>query len=169
MPETVMAPIWTLPAMPPGEVASTTPADCRMKPPLICDAVTTTGPASIVAFALVAKNLMTDAFGLPLVLIVVFYGILFELYTPGWGVGGTVGVICLVLGFFAMSVLPINYVGLALIVIALTMFVAEAFVPSYGFLTLGGVVCLVLGGVMLVDSPAGFMHVVRWQTSRAQS
>ena len=97
-----------------------------------------------------------------LLLIFGFYGILFELYTPGWGVGGTVGVICLVLGFFALSVLPINYVGLALIVIALTMFVAEAFVPSYGFLTLGGVICLVLGGVMLVDSPAGFMRISLW-------
>src|SRR5918996_363726 len=97
-----------------------------------------------------------------LLLIFGFYGILFELYTPGWGVGGTVGVICLVLGFFALSVLPINYVGLALIVIALTMFIAEAFVPSYGFLTLGGVVCLILGGFMLVDSPAGFMRISLW-------
>lgn len=97
-----------------------------------------------------------------LLLIFGFYGILFELYTPGWGVGGTVGVICLVLGFFALSVLPINYVGLALIAIALTMFVAEAFVPSYGFLTLGGVICLILGGVMLVDSPAGFMRISLW-------
>ncbi len=97
-----------------------------------------------------------------LLLIFGFYGILFELYTPGWGVGGTVGVICLVLGFFALSVLPINYVGLALIAIALAMFVAEAFVPSYGFLTLGGVICLILGGVMLVDSPAGFMRISLW-------
>lgn len=97
-----------------------------------------------------------------LLMIFGFYGILFELYTPGWGVGGTVGVICLVLGFFALSVLPINYVGFALIVIALTMFVAEAFVPSYGFLTLGGVICLVLGGVMLVDSPVGFMRISLW-------
>lgn len=97
-----------------------------------------------------------------LLLIFGFYGILFELYTPGWGVGGTVGVICLVLGFFALSVLPINYVGLALIAIALTMFVAEAFVPSYGFLTLGGVICLILGGFMLVDSPAGFMRISLW-------
>jgi len=97
-----------------------------------------------------------------LLLIFGFYGILFELYTPGWGVGGSIGVICLVLGFFALSVLPINYVGLALIAIALTMFVAEAFVPSYGFLTLGGVICLILGGVMLVDSPAGFMRISLW-------
>jgi membrane-bound serine protease (ClpP class) len=61
-----------------------------------------------------------------------------------------------------MSVLPINYVGLALIAIALAMFVTEAFVTSFGFLTLGGVVCLILGGVMLVDSPAGFMRIPLW-------
>jgi membrane-bound serine protease (ClpP class) len=97
-----------------------------------------------------------------LLLLFGFYGILFELYTPGWGVGGTVGVICLVLGFFALSVLPINYVGLALIAIALALFVAEAFVTSFGFLTLGGVICLVLGGVMLVDSPAGFLRIPLW-------
>ncbi len=91
-----------------------------------------------------------------------FYGILFELYTPGWGVPGTVGVICLALGFFALSVLPTNYVGLALIVIALALFVAEAFAPSFGLLTTGGVVCLILGGLMLIDSPAGFIRVSPW-------
>lgn len=91
-----------------------------------------------------------------------FYGILFELYTPGWGVPGTVGVICLVLGFFALAVLPISYVALALIVIALVLFVAEAFVVSYGALTLGGIVCLVVGGLMLVDSPPGFMRIPLW-------
>lgn len=91
-----------------------------------------------------------------------FYGILFELYTPGWGASGTVGVICIVLGFFALAVLPINYVGLVLIVIALAMFLAEAFVVSYGFLTLGGIICLVMGGLMLVDSPVGFMRIPVW-------
>lgn len=88
-----------------------------------------------------------------------FYGILFEFYTPGWGVGGTLGAICLVLGFFGMAVLPINYAGLALMALALGLFVAEAFVPSFGALTLGGVVCLVLGGLMLVDSPIEVMRV----------
>jgi membrane-bound serine protease (ClpP class) len=97
-----------------------------------------------------------------LLLIFGFYGILFELYTPGWGVPGTVGIICLVLGFFALAVLPINYVGLALVVIALALFVAEAFVISYGFLTLGGLVCLIIGGLMLVDSPIGFIRVSPW-------
>jgi len=88
-----------------------------------------------------------------------FYGILFEFYTPGWGVGGTVGAICLVLGFFGMAVLPINYAGLALMALALGLFVAEAFVPAFGALTIGGVVCLVLGGLMLVDSPIEVMQV----------
>lgn len=87
------------------------------------------------------------------------YGIMFELYSPGWGVAGTLGVVCLVLGFFGLSVLPVNYTGLALILIALSLFVAEAFVTSYGALAIGGVVCLILGGTMLVDSPTGFLHV----------
>lgn len=88
-----------------------------------------------------------------------FYGILFELYTPGWGVAGVLGVICLILAFFGLAVLPISYVGLVLIGIAMAMFIAEAFVTSYGFLTIGGVICLVIGGMMLVDSPTGFMRV----------
>ncbi|MFQ5572503.1 MAG: nodulation protein NfeD, partial [Rhodothermales bacterium] len=88
-----------------------------------------------------------------------FYGILFEFYSPGWGVGGTLGAIFLVLGFFGLAVLPVNYAGLALIGLGLGLFVAEAFFTSFGALTLGGVVCLVLGGVMLIDSPVGVMRV----------
>lgn len=87
------------------------------------------------------------------------YGILFELYSPGWGVAGTLGVVSLLLAFFGMSVLPVNYVGLALIVVALAMFAAEVTVTSYGALTVGGIVCLTLGGMMLVDSPTGFLRV----------
>ncbi len=97
-----------------------------------------------------------------LLLIFGFYGVLFELYTPGWGVAGTVGILCLLLGFFALAVLPINYVGLALIILALALFVAEAFVTSFGFLTLGGLASLIIGGLMLVDSPVGFMSVSLW-------
>jgi membrane-bound serine protease (ClpP class) len=94
-----------------------------------------------------------------LLMIFGFYGILFELYTPGWGVAGVLGVVCLVLAFFGLAILPISYVGLALIGIAMALFLAEAFVTSFGFLTIGGVICMVIGGVMLVDSPAGFMRV----------
>ncbi len=87
------------------------------------------------------------------------YGIMFEFYSPGWGVSGTLGIICLLLAFYGLSVLPVNYVGLALILLALAMFVAEAFVTSFGALTIGGVICLILGGTMLVDSPGGFLRV----------
>lgn len=88
-----------------------------------------------------------------------FYGILFEFYSPGWGVIGTLGVLSLILGFFGLSVLPVNYAGLALVVLALALFAAEAYVSSFGVLTLGGAACLLLGSLMLVDSPAGFMRV----------
>lgn len=88
-----------------------------------------------------------------------FYGILFELYNPGWGVSGTLGVICIVLALFGLAVLPVNYLGLILIAIALALMVAEVFVTSYGALALAGAACLVLGGVMLVDSPGGFARV----------
>jgi membrane-bound serine protease (ClpP class) len=94
-----------------------------------------------------------------LLLILGFYGILFEFYSPGWGVSGTLGIVCLLLGFFALAVLPVSYAGLALIFLALGLFVAEAYVTSFGALTLGGCICLILGGLMLVESPAGFMRV----------
>jgi membrane-bound ClpP family serine protease len=92
-----------------------------------------------------------------LLLIFGFYGILYELYSPGWGIPGTVGLICLLLGFFGLSVLPVNYLGLGLIAIALGLFVAEAFVASFGLLTLAGVICMILGGLMLIESPTGFI------------
>ena len=87
------------------------------------------------------------------------YGILYEFYSPGWGVAGTLGVISLVLAFFGMSVLPINYAGLALIAVAIALIVAEAFVTSFGALGAGGIICLVIGGTMLVDSPHAFLRV----------
>lgn len=94
-----------------------------------------------------------------LLLVLGFYGIVFELYSPGWGVAGILGTLSLLLGFFALSILPVNYVGLALIALAMGLFVAEAVVTSYGALAVAGVVCMTLGGLMLIDSPAGFMRV----------
>ena len=94
-----------------------------------------------------------------LLLMVGVYGVLFEMYSPGWGVAGTLGIVCLVLAFFGLSVLPVNYACLALIVLGLAMFVAEANVTSYGALTAGGIICLIIGGTMLVDSPSGFLRV----------
>ncbi len=94
-----------------------------------------------------------------ILIILGFYGVLFELYSPGWGVPGTVGIACLLMGFFGLAVLPINIVGLALILLALALFVAEAFVTSFGALTIGGVACLIIGGLMLINEPLGVVRV----------
>jgi membrane-bound serine protease (ClpP class) len=94
-----------------------------------------------------------------LLLVLGFYAVLFELYSPGWGVAGTLGVIALVMAFFGLAVLPVNYVGLALVALALGLFAAEAFVTSHGLVALGGAICLVFGGLMLIESPMGFMRV----------
>lgn len=94
-----------------------------------------------------------------LLLMIGFYGVLFELYSPGWGVPGTLGVVCLALSFFSLAVLPVRFAGLLLIAVGLAMFVAEVFATSYGALAMGGVTCIVLGGLMLVESPAGFVGV----------
>ena len=94
-----------------------------------------------------------------LLMIFGFYGILFELYSPGWGVPGTLGIVCMLLGLFGLAVLPVNYLGLGLILVGLCLLAAEVFVTSYGALAIAGTVCLALGGIMLVDSPTGFSRV----------
>ena len=80
-----------------------------------------------------------------------FYGILFELQNPGAVLPGVVGAICLLLAFLALSVLPVNYAGLALIGLAVVFFVAEIKVTSHGVLTAGGVLALVLGSLILFE------------------
>ena len=80
------------------------------------------------------------------------YGILFEFYSPGWGVAGTLGVVCLLLALFGMSLLPVTYAGLALIIVGLALMTAEAFAPSFGALGLGGIAAFVFGAIMMFDS-----------------
>jgi len=80
------------------------------------------------------------------------YGLLFEFSNPGFVLPGVVGAISLVLALFALQMLPINYAGLALILLGVGFFVAEAFVPSYGTLGLGGIVAFASGAVLLIDS-----------------
>lgn len=80
------------------------------------------------------------------------YGILFEFLTPGTFVPGTIGGISLLLGLYALAVLPVSYAGAGLVVLGLALLAAEAFVPSFGVLGLGGAVAFVLGGVILFDT-----------------
>ena len=81
-------------------------------------------------------------------------GIIVEIATPGLGGAGIAGVIALLLAFYSLAVLPVNFVGIALIVLAMIMFIAEIKVQSHGILGIGGAVALILGGLLLFDTSA---------------
>ncbi len=85
-------------------------------------------------------------------MIIGFYGLIFELSNPGGLVSGTIGIISLLLALFAFQVLPVNYAGLALILVGLGLIVGEALMPSFGILGIGGIVAFVIGSVMLMDA-----------------
>ena len=84
-------------------------------------------------------------------LLIGIYGLLLEGYHPGAILPGVVGAICLLLAMFAFQVLPVNYVGLALILLGVVLMIAEAFAPSFGVMGVGGLVAFVFGSIMLMD------------------
>ncbi|WP_322520920.1 nodulation protein NfeD [Guyparkeria halophila] len=88
-----------------------------------------------------------------ILLLIGIYGIIFELANPGAIVPGTIGSIALILAFFALQVMPLNYAGLALILLGIIFMVAEAFVPSFGALGIGGLAAFTAGSIMLWDDP----------------
>lgn len=92
-----------------------------------------------------------------------FLGIFFELSTPGAVLPGVVGGISLILAFFALQTLPVNYAGILLILLGLILFIAEIKITSYGMLTVGGVIALVLGSLLLFESPEPYLRV-SWTT-----
>lgn len=82
------------------------------------------------------------------------YGLIYEFAEPGIGLGATLGGICLLLALYGMSVLPLNYAGLALIGLGVALMVLDIFVPTFGILTLGGTASFALGSVFLFKTPA---------------
>jgi membrane-bound serine protease (ClpP class) len=88
-------------------------------------------------------------------------GIYFELAHPGAVLPGVVGGISLLLGLFALSVLPVSYTGVGLILLAIVFFVAEIKVTSYGLLAVGGIISLVLGSLMLFKSAEPALRLSR--------
>ncbi len=86
-------------------------------------------------------------------------GLAIELYNPGAILPGVVGAICLIIALYSMQTLPINYAGLALIVLAVVLFLLEIKVTSYGMLSVGGIISLILGGLFLIDSPEPALKV----------
>ncbi len=89
-----------------------------------------------------------------LLLLAGIYGIMFEFYNPGIIFSGVFGAICLVLAFYALHVLPVNYAGVALIILGVAFMAAEVMMPSFGALGFGGIVALAIGSVILIDTEA---------------
>jgi membrane-bound serine protease (ClpP class) len=85
-----------------------------------------------------------------ILMLVGIYGLIFELSSPGAVAPGVIGTICLLLGLYALNMLPINYAGLGLILLGITLLVIEAFNPTV-VIGLGGIIAFVLGAVMLFE------------------
>lgn len=86
-------------------------------------------------------------------------GLIAELYNPGAILPGIVGAISLILAFYSLQTLPINYAGVLLIILGIVLFILEIKVVSYGLLSLGGIASMVLGALMLVKTDAPFLKV----------
>ncbi|KJK09556.1 MULTISPECIES: nodulation protein NfeD [Pseudomonas] len=80
------------------------------------------------------------------------YGLMFEFMSPGSGVGGVIGGICLLLALYALQLLPVSYAGIGLILLGVAFMIAEAFMPSFGVVGFGGIVAFVVGAVILMDT-----------------
>ncbi len=94
-----------------------------------------------------------------ILMILGFYGLYFELSNPGAILPGVAGAIFLILAFYALQTLPINYAGLMLILLAIGLFIAEAFITSHGILGVGGAVAMLFGSLMLIDTPEPSLRI----------
>jgi len=86
-------------------------------------------------------------------------GIIAELYSPGAILPGIVGAISLILAFYSLQSLPVNYAGVLLFLLGIVFFILEATVTSYGLLAIGGVISMLLGSVMLIKTDVEFLQI----------
>ena len=87
-----------------------------------------------------------------ILMLIGIYGLLLEFYNPGIGLPGVLGGICLLLAMYSLQMLPVSYAGLGLLLLGVSLMIAEAFTPSFGILGFGGIVAFVLGSIMLMDT-----------------
>ncbi|MCK5826037.1 MAG: nodulation protein NfeD [Desulfuromusa sp.] len=88
-------------------------------------------------------------------------GIFFEISQPGVVFPGAIGAIAILLALFAFSSLPVNYVGVLLIILAVVLFILEVKVISYGMLSVGGIIAMAFGSLMLIDSSEPYLQISR--------
>ena len=88
-------------------------------------------------------------------------GIFFEISQPGVILPGAIGALALLLAFLGFQTLPVNYIGVLLILLAIVLFILEVKVVSYGMLTIGGLIALAFGSLIMIDSPAPYLQISR--------
>jgi membrane-bound serine protease (ClpP class) len=121
--------------------------------------------AELVPVEMTWRQRILNAIGNPniayLLLMLGILGIFFEISQPGVILPGVIGAIAILLAFFALSALPVNYVGVLLILLAFVLFVLEVKVTSYGMLSVGGIIAMSLGSLMLIDSSDPYLQISR--------
>jgi len=95
---------------------------------------------------------ITDPSVALILMMIGMYGLFFEFANPGFVLPGVAGAICLLVGLFALQLLPISYVGLGLILLGTGCLIAEMFLPTFGALGIGGIVAFAIGALMLIDT-----------------
>lgn len=120
-------------------------------------------PVSVVEFEMGAFQRILHILANPnlayLLLMIGLYGLIYEFSSPGVGFGAVVGIVCLTLAAYSLSILPVNYTGLLILGFGLILLMLETQIVSYGLLTIGGLILLVLGSLFLFDSPQPFLRV----------
>lgn len=119
-------------------------------------------PASIASWHQQALVILVDPNIAYVLLLIAIYGLLFEFMNPGLILPGVAGVIALFLTLYIFQILPINYVGLSLLLLGLAFIIAELFVISYGILGIGGALAFIAGSFLLFNTP-GPGNGVAWQ------
>jgi len=107
-------------------------------------------------------HIVTDPEIAFLLVLIGFFGLIFELYNPGIGLAGILGGIALILAFYSLSVLPTNWAGVLLIALAVIFFLVDLHVAGLGVFTVGGIVSLVVGGLILFSGAPDALRLSPW-------
>lgn len=101
-------------------------------------------------------NMLSDPNVSYILFLIGIYGLFFELYNPGAVFPGVAGIIAIILALYAFQTMPVNYAGLALIIVGIILFILEIKITSYGVLSIGGILAFFFGSIMLFQSDSSF-------------